>query len=270
MARWEISVQRQLPHDAVAEVAYVGNLGKDLLSNRQIDGTPRQYLSTSPVRDQATINLLSAQVPNPFYPLLPKTSLSGSNVSLSQLLRPYPQFTGVTYNTNQGYSRYQSLQARFEKRLSHGYTLNLAYTWSKFLEATGFLNTTDPAPSRVISDLDRTHRVVVSGIWELPVGKGRTFAASTNPVLGKLIEGWQAQAIYQRQSGPPLGFGNAIFTGNLGDVPLSSSQRTIYQWFNVAGFNRNSSQQLSQNVQTLSTRFSGIRGTVWITGISRW
>jgi hypothetical protein len=144
--------------------------------------------------------------------------------------------------------------------------LNVAYTWSKFLEATGFLNATDPSPSRVISDLDRTHRVVISGIWELPMGKGRALARSTNPVLSKLIEGWQAQAIYQWQSGPPLGFGNAIFTGNLADVPLSGSQRTIYQWFNVAGFNRNSSQQLSQNIQTLSTRFSGIRGD----GLDNW
>jgi hypothetical protein len=143
----------------------------------------------------------------------------------------------------------------------------LAYTWSKFLEATSFLNATDASPSRVISDLDRPQRVVVSGIWELPVGKGRRFAASPLPVLGKLIEGWQAQAIYQYQSGPALGFGNAIFTGNLGDVPLSSSQRSIYQWFNVnAGFNRNSSQQLSQNIQTLSTRFSGIRGD----GLNNW
>ena len=240
MARWEISVQRQLPHDSVLELAYVGNLGEDLLSNAQIDGIPRQYLSTSPVRDQAAINLLSTQVPNPFFPLLPKTSLSGSNVSLSQLLRPYPQFTGVTYNTNQGSSRYHSLQARYEKRLSHGYTVNVAYTWSKFLETTSFLNAIDPSPSRVISDLDRTHRVVVSGIWELPFGKGRTFASSTNRVLGKLIEGWQAQAIYQLQSGPALGFGNAIFTGDLADVPLSSGARTIYQWFNVSGFNQNS------------------------------
>ncbi len=267
MVRWEVSVQRQLPHDGVLELAYVGNRGADLLSSFQVDGTPRQYLSTSPVRDQATINLLSTQVPNPFYPLLPGTGLSGSNVSLSQLLRPYPQFTGVTYNTNQGSSRYHSLQGRFEKRLSSGFTANLAYTWSKFLEATSFLNATDSSPSRVISDLDRPQRVVVSGIWELPVGRGRRYAASTVPVLGKLVEGWQAQAIYQLQSGPALGFGNAIFTGNLGDVPLSSSQRNIYEWFNVnAGFNRNSSQQLSQNIQTLSTRFSGIRGD----GLNNW
>jgi len=267
MQRWELSVQRQLPWQSVLELAYVGNHGSDLRTSRQLDPIPRQYLSTSPVRDQPTIDLLSAQVPNPFYPLLPKTSLSGSTVSRSQLLRPYPQFTSVTRDTNEGYSRYNALQTRFEKRIAAGYTVNVSGAWTKFLEATGFLNETDPTPERVISDQDRTYRVVISGLWELPLGKGRKFAASTNPVLGKMIEGWQAQAIYQYQSGPALGFGNAIFTGNLADIPLGSSQRNVLQWFNTsAGFERSSSKQLGSNIRTLSTRFSGVRGD----GLNNW
>jgi hypothetical protein len=52
-----------------------------------------------------------------------------------------------------------------------------------------------------------------------------------------------------------------IVTGNLADVPLSSDQRSVTQWFNTgAGFDRNSSRQLSNNIRTLSTRFAGIRG----------
>ena len=261
MARWEISLQRQLPWQSVLELAYVGNDGNNLLTTRALDTIPRQYLSTSPVRDQTTINFLSTQVANPFYPMLPGTSLSGTTVSRSQLLLPYPEFTGISYSTNEGSSIYNALQTRFEKRMASGYTVNVSWAWTKFLEATSFLNATDVAPSRVISDQDRTHRVVVSGLWELPFGKGRKFGASTNPVLGKIIEGWQAQAIYQYQSGPALGFGNAIFTGNLHDIPLSSDQRTVLRWFNTgAGFNRNSSEQLANNILTLSTRFSGIRG----------
>ena len=267
MERWEFSIQRQLPFQSVLEIAYVGNHGSDLRSNRQLDAIPRQYMSTSPVRDQAAIDFLSAQVPNPFYPMLPRTSLSGTTVSRSQLLRPYPQFTGITYDTNEGYSRYQSLQTRFEKRMAAGYTVNVAWTWSKFLEATGFLNDTDPQPERVISDQDRTHRVVISGLWELPFGKGRALGSSVRGPLGKLIEGWQTQAIYQFQSGAPLGFGNAIFTGNLADIPLSRDERTIYQWLNTAaGFERSSSRQLGSNIRTFSTRFSGIRGN----GLNNW
>src|SRR6202011_4790588 len=93
-----------------------------------------QYLSTSPLRDQATINLLSAQVPNPFYPLLPGTSLSGTTVARSQLLLPFPQFTGINYTTNQGYSYYHAMQTRLEKRFAHGLQYLVSWTWSKLMQ----------------------------------------------------------------------------------------------------------------------------------------
>jgi hypothetical protein len=101
---------------------------------------------------------------------------------------------------------------------------------------------------------------VVSGVWELPLGKGRRFAPSIRGPIGKFIEGWQTEAIYQYQSGAALGFGNAIFTGNLAGIPLPKDQRTIYRWFNTgAGFERTSNRQLASNIRTLSTRFSGVR-----------
>ena len=68
-------------------------------------------------------------MPNPFYPLLPNTSLSGTTVARSQLLIPYPQFTGVTVNTNQGYSWYHGMQTRFEKRFSGGFQSSVSWTW---------------------------------------------------------------------------------------------------------------------------------------------
>ncbi len=266
MHRWQISIQRQLPGQVVLEVAYVGNLGKNLLATRQLNNVPRQYLSTSPVRDQATINTLTAQVSNPFYPQLPGTSLSGATTSRSQLLYPYPQFTGVSNQTNEGYSWYQGLQTRFEKRMSQGFTVGVSWTWSKFMEATGFLNPTDVSPERVISDQDRTHRVVTTGVWELPVGPGRRWGSTVHGLPGKLIGGWQAGFVFQIQGGAALGFGNAIFTGDLHDIPLPASQRTIYHWFNTTGFNRVSNQQLSNNIRTLGTRFSGVRAV----GTNNW
>jgi hypothetical protein len=221
---------------------------------------PRQYLSTLPVRDQTTINFLNAQVPNPFYPLLPLTSLSGTTIARSQLLLAYPQFTGVNMDTSQGYSWYHSMQVRYEKRFSAGFLSTVSWTWSKLMEARSYLNAGDPMPEKVISDQDRTHRLAITAIYEFPLGKGKRWGNSWKGFGSKVISGWQVSGIYQWQTGPALGFGNAIFVGNLHDIPISSGQRTVDRWFNIdAGFERNSAAQPASNRQVLSTRFSGIR-----------
>jgi hypothetical protein len=254
-------VQQEILPQTVVEIAYVGNRGSKIRISRNYDPLPRQYLSPSLARDQAVIDSLTASVANPFYPLLPKTSLSGTTVARSQLLRPYPQFTSITADDNQGYSWYHSLQTRFEKRFSKGYTFNAAWTWSKFMEAISYRNETDPMPDRVISDQDRTHRFVASGIYELPFGKGKKLAGQAHGLAEAVMGGWQVSATFQGQSGPPLAFGNVIFNGNASDMVLPKSQRTAEQWFNInAGFERNSAKQLSSNIRVFAQRFSFLRG----------
>ena len=257
--RWELSIQRQIGKQVLAEVAYVGNHGSALITSRQLNAIPRQYYSTSLVRDQTAIDFFTKNVTNPFYPLLPSTSLSGTKVAQTQLMRPFPQFTGVSYETNEGYSTYHSLQARLEKRMSSGFNLTGAYTWSKFLEATSFLNETDPVAPRVISDQDRTHRLVLSGLYELPFGKGKQFGTNANALVGRLIGGWQVQSIYQLQSGPAIGFSNAILYGTVDQIPLSSGERSVDRWFNTNVFEKASAKQLANNLVTMSPRFSGLR-----------
>ena len=67
------------------------------------------------------------------------------------------------------------------------------------------------------------------------------------------------QAWYEGQSGQALGFGNAIFTGNLHDIVLPRNQRTISRWFNKDNFDRINSRALANNIRTISSRFTGIR-----------
>ncbi len=152
------------------------------------------------------------------------------------------------------------MQVRLEKRFSQGLAASLSYTWSKLMEATSYRNSTDILPEEVISSADRTQRTALTLIYELPFGRGKRLGNTSNHVISRLIGGWQAQAIYTAQSGAPLGFGNAIFLGNLANVPLSAGQRDPARWFNIAsGFERDSAKQLGSNIQTLSTRFGGIR-----------
>ena len=260
MQRWQLSIQQELPSRVLLDIGYVGNRGTKLEINRNVDSLPNRWLSTSAVRDEERINFLTARIPNPFYPLLPGTSLSGTAVPRAQLLTPYPHFSSMGVTQNQGYSWYHSLQTRVERRFAAGYTFQASYTYSKLMEATGYLNGADPLPERVISAQDFPHRLTVSGIYELPFGRGKRLLGSASGVPEKLISGWQVQGVYIGQSGQALGFGNAIFVGNLSDIPLPNSRRTVDLWFNTPAFERNSARQLSLNLRTFNSRFGGVRG----------
>jgi Carboxypeptidase regulatory-like domain len=261
--RWQVGIQREFAGQWVAEASYVGNHGTQLQTARNINATPNQYLSTSPVRDQTTINYLGANIPNPFFGLLPSTAaaaLQGANIARERLLRPFPEFDAVNTTTNEGWSWYHALQVTLQRRFAAGYTISGAYTYSKFTEATEFLNPADPEPWEGISSVDTPHRLSVNGIWEVPVGRGRRFGADVNGIVSVFISGWQFSGIYTYQSGFPIGFGNIIFTGDLNDIPLSGSDQNLERWFNTdAGFNKVAAQQLGSNVRTFPIRLENVR-----------
>ena len=267
--RTSIGIQRELPFLWLVEATYVGSFGEDLPVTRQLNAVPRQYFSTSPTRDNATNNFLSANVPNPFAGLLPGTGLNGANVSRSQLLRPYPQFTSIQASENIGTSSYHALQARVERRMANGFTVQIGYAWSRsMMEAatfsnpatTGFLNDFDTEPERVISPWDRQHTFVASGIVELPFGANRHFGKNWGGVTNAVLGGWQISYIFKMQSGAPLGFGNFLFAPGMSIDDVSIDNPTRERWFNVDAFNRVTAEQLVSNVRTQPSRFEETRG----------
>jgi hypothetical protein len=129
------------------------------------------------------------------------------------------------------------------------------------MEAAGFLNDSDPQPEHVISDQDFPHRLTVSGIYDLPFGRGKQWLRGANRLVDAVLGGWQVQAWYEGQSGQALGFGNAIFTGNLHDIVLPKGERNISRWFNTANFERNNSRALANNIRAMSSRFTGVGAT---------
>ena len=257
--RWSMGLQRTFG-GFLLEASYVGNRSTRLNVLRNLNFLPAQYLSTSPTRDQTTINYLGANFPNP---LRGTNAIFGANTNRGSLLRPFPQFGNVNIYEPIGYAWYHSLQMRLEKRFSKGFTTQTSYTWSKNMQATEMMNDQDPTPYEVVSDLDRTHRLTSSGIFELPFGKGRHFGTNWNKWVDGIAGGWQLTGAFQYQSGGPLGFGNSIFNGDLKNVLLPKDQRSVDQWFNVnAGFERNNALQLASNLRRFPIRFNGIRGPI--------
>lgn len=259
--RWSAGFQRELPQHLFMDVEYIASSGMHLGVVKQEDAIPRQYLSTSPTRDNATNTLLNGTVANPFYPLLPGTSLGNATVARSQLLLPYPQFTGVTHNAPLGSTIYHALAVTTVRRFSGGFSLQASYTWSKFLQSTEFLNASDPLPTKVISDQDIPQRFSIATIFDVPVGRGRRFGSHMNGWETALLGGWQVSTIWAAQSGTPLGFGNALLApGNsFKTITLPKSQQTVNRWFNTQAFDTVSTDQLVANVITFPLRLPDVR-----------
>jgi TonB dependent receptor len=138
--QWNFSVQHQLSDGFLFELAYAGSRGVHLMqSSQQVDQLPDQYLSLG--------SKLQQQVPNPFYGLISTGTLAAPMVAEGQLLRPYPQYNGVSIiGTANGNTIYHSMQMKLEKRFRAGGTVVAAYTWSKIISdtdtVTGWLDAT--------------------------------------------------------------------------------------------------------------------------------
>lgn len=263
--RWEIGIQNQFKGFLV-ETNYVGSKTNHIEITRNINTLPRQYLSTLPVRDDTYNNLLTASITNPLYNLVPGNTqgiYTGTTTSRQTLLSPFPAFGSSAINSteNTGYSWYHSFQFSATKRFSKGYTVIGSYTFSKWQQAVNLLNASDPAPIREISDSDAPHRVNISSVWSLPFGKGRAMLSNANPVVSRIVGGWEVSGIWSIQSGFALPWGNVIYYGNPSDIMLPLDQRSPEHWFNVNNFETASAKQLLGNqVRTWPFRFSTMRG----------
>ena len=180
--QWAFSVQRALPLRSVVEVNYTGSKGThlyfpDLQNVNRLD----------PVYWGLGRTELNRLVENPFYGVITDSTsaLSTRTVQLSRLLRPFPQYTGLSVSLpNRGNSNYHSLQMKFDKRFSHGLTAVASYTWSKMIDDSsnsgydtlggdsGVQNVWNLRDERSLSVMDVAHRAVFSFNYEFPIGRG--------------------------------------------------------------------------------------------------
>jgi outer membrane receptor protein involved in Fe transport len=134
-----------------------------------------------------------------------------TTVPKSQLLLPFPNLGGLNERTNDGRVRHHALELSLTRRFSKGLSLDANYTGTRN-EATTFLNDFARERTWLPSNLSRPHRVTVSGIYELPFGKGKPFLEGG--FLSKIVGGWQVAATYEWQPGPLIGFGNLLYYGD--------------------------------------------------------
>ena len=112
-----------------------------------------------------------------------------------------PPFSGIFSEDTIAHSNYNSLQALFEKRFSHGLQFQASYTFSKSLDnASSFESALNPLNfngTYGLSNYDARHRFVFNYVWDLPLPKYEGFK-------GKLLNGWEISGILSFQSGFPI------------------------------------------------------------------
>lgn len=249
---WHFDIQRELAPRTMLSVSYVGSRAIGIMApasdftgavNLNINQLDPQYLSMG-------ADLLKV-VPNPFAGIITSGALAGPTVSQSQLLRPYPQYTGVTRMApGYGNSVYHSAQFQLEKRTSIGVTAIVAYTIAKNI---GDLNNPDSAYNRqverALSPLDVPQRLTISAAWDLPFGRKRRFGTNMPRALDLLAGGWMLSTFDTFQAGFPLAFGLARCTAGanscrpnaIGDPSQGVSgsvQSRLSQYFNTAAFSQ--------------------------------
>jgi outer membrane receptor protein involved in Fe transport len=225
---WHFTIQRELAKNLLLDVAYVGNHSVGLwVTGDSNQALPNQVGQALPVKAR----------------------------------RPDSQFDYIDSNFSAGFSNYNALQVKLEKRYSGGFTILNSFTWSKAIDdASGALemangdqqsiNIFNPSSSKGLSGYDQPLNNTTTIVWDVPYGKGRRFGSNLPAWADTLVGGWGLSGINTMESGqtinltydPSAAFiatdgskNSAIYRPNIiGDIYPPAGQQTISNYFNTA------------------------------------
>jgi hypothetical protein len=198
--QWHLGLEYQLPSDTVLEVSYAGSRGLKLFAfyngNQAVPVLGTDSLPTAPRRPA---NDQGPGATGPCTLANPQNCNPALDVAIDTLRS----------NTQ---SNYNSLQVRLEKRYSHGLQYEAAYTFSHALDnassaSLGSVNNGDfqdqrfPNQNYGNADFDVRQRFVFSYVYDLPFGRGRTFAKNSSGVVNQIVGNWQMTGVFSVATG---------------------------------------------------------------------
>lgn len=220
---FNVIVQRQLGDTMSVEVGYVGNRGK------------RVFAGDGPAFDINQATIIG-------YPNVPRDRRR-------PFFNKFGWTQGIDYFCNCANNQYDSLQAKFNKRWSDGYSVKVNYTLQRVRTHDGqYFEANLPEHSGLYDsdlnwgppDWDRKHNFIVSLVAELPFGRGHRYLSDVSPTADLIVGGWQFNTNVTVQSGLPFNVtyrdaGADRDTGPnrpnlIGDA---SGPQTTAQWFNT-------------------------------------
>jgi hypothetical protein len=227
---WNVGVQRKLGRGFTFDIAYVGSLSKNTLSQENINAVPLGADFQTKNQD----------------PTKPGTALP------DDFLRPYQGYGAITLWGYKAYSNYNSLQTQIQRRFQNGLMVSVFYVWSKSLGTNdndysavrpNATYAEDRAANYSYVGNDRPQTFVANVIYQTPkIARG---------VLGVIANDWQISGVYRLLSGTPYpinfsipGISNANLTGSndygarvvVTCNPGSGSSSDPYRQINTACF----------------------------------
>lgn len=214
--QWNFNVQHQMPGALVAQVGYTGS------------GTKRLYYNNN-------VNL-----PTP-------------GAGAIDARRPIRGVGGVFVYAPIVNGTYHALVAKLERRFTSGSSFLASYTYGHAIDGGRSGNDQDDpvaqdprnlAANKGSSNYDVRQRFVLSGVYELPFGKGKRWLADKG-VGSALAGGWQLSGIFSAQTGQPFtptlandntNSGTTARPDRLRDGALPEGQRNPSRWFDTSAF----------------------------------
>jgi hypothetical protein len=218
--QYNLTVEHELPASLLLKASYVANIG------RQLD----------------TAYNLNQAVPGP-----------GAVNNRRPFFAVRPTLADVTWAVSDGTASYHALQIGAEKRLTHGATGLVSYTWGHSIDTVGQSfgggadgplpqDPRDRANDRGSSPFDIRHRLTVAGTYVLPFGPGGRWL-NGGGAMAAVLGGWQVNGLFLWQTGLPFTPTLAAATVNTGTGSRPNriadgalSDPTVDRWFDPAAF----------------------------------
>jgi hypothetical protein len=246
---WSLGAQQLLPYKIVLDVAYVGNTNRWIETQTDLNTLPPGARFAPENRDATTGGALP-----------------------DSLIRPYREYSFITYADNSATSNYHSLQVQVNRRYAQGFLTGVSYTLSKSYTteqgaagrdgacnySVGAITNNNQSTACFINPFvptdqwlggpqafDQTHILVTNFQWTLP----NASTLMPNPVVKGLLDGWELSGIYTLASGFPMSV--TVSSSALPDISGSNilarpdivpnedpnkGPKTFAQWFNTKAF----------------------------------
>jgi hypothetical protein len=160
--------------------------------------------------------------------------------------RPFPQIVNATYYRNDGEQKFNAMTFEVQRKTGQ-VTFDAHWTWASNYDNTQ--NVENPYGPRLWERDPYTprHRVVLSAVWQIPVGKGQQFLSSAPGVVNAVLGGWQLYWIGYLETGhyfsPTFSGSDPSNTNTSGGRPdricngnLPSDKRDVNHWFDAGCF----------------------------------